>query len=220
MSFFLLPPVSYQTQQKLKANAERKKSKSRSHKLSLSSHSIRLQRQNSVVSLRSSIKSTSTCIKKTDSINPAIDELPNLDSLLISSSNSDIRKPKLNTFNYNYHSDINDIIGHKSHRRHTKSRHNSYTEITSDYSPSVYPASQYSTYASSDHDSIAVVNPNYKMEFKEVEDDSYKNSMEFQLSEDEDEEAETNKLTRVYSDVDSIFSTKVESTPRKKGIFQ
>lgn len=232
MSFYLLPPVSYQTQQKVKNHVNRKKE----HK----------NRRKHNESTSSSIRSTSKSVKsnsiynKTVS-NKSIDELSNLDSLSIHSEQSQIsevaKKEKKHTFNYSYNTDLNEAIKYSSKHRISSDRKRYNGSI---YSPSQYTASQYqnSAYSSSlysDEDSLLVRhNPtttqtvesqhdthiiNIKEEAEDLNNEDYKNSFDFQLSEDDDDEQEANKLTRVYSDVDSIFSTKVDVSPKKLKFF-
>ncbi|WEJ96310.1 hypothetical protein PSN45_003847 [Yamadazyma tenuis] len=107
-------------------------------------------------------------------------------------------------------------------------------DASSTYSHRQYQPSAYSTSVFSEDDSLVQpvangITSNYRMEFRDkvhpVEDadandiENSKTSVEFQLSEDEAEGGEGNQLTRVYSDVDSIFSTKVDVSPKKKGLF-
>lgn len=274
MSFYLLPPVSYQTQQKLKNQVERKKQSKHKHRHD-SKSSTRTHRQQSIDSSASSIRSPPKLVRSPSIFTKntgerSIDELSNLDSLSIRSDNSNQsnqttkttkttkssksdkeRKAKNHTYNYTHTTDINEIIKYgRSHRSKYASSHvtpSNYSAV-SQYEPSNYTASQYSPsecssslysdLADDRHPPQAGVNPNFKLDFNKVpqmttrkpnlepimdspsseshldNSDGYKNSFEYS-DEEQDEEDDTNKLTRVYSDVDSIFSTKSE-VPKSK----
>lgn len=233
MSFYLLPPVSYQTQQKLKKQVDRKKEQKHRRKHSESSNA----------SIRSpkSVKANSI-FNKTVS-NRSVDEISNLDSLSIHSEKSELstvsKKEKKHTFNYSYNTDLNEAVRYSSKHKtpSDKRRYNGSIYSPSQYAASNYTASQYqnSAYSSSlysDEDSSITRQTtqmpaasqsaqsqldapiiNIKQDRDEYANEDYKNSLDFQLSEDDEDE---NKLTRVYSDVDSIFSTKVDSSPKSK----
>lgn len=170
MSFYLLPPVSYQTQQKLKNQVERKKQSKHKHRHD-SKSSTRTHRQQSIDSSASSIRSPPKLVRSPSIFTKntgerSIDELSNLDSLSIRSDNSNQsnqttkttkttkssksdkeRKAKNHTYNYTHTTDINEIIKYgRSHRSKYASSHvtpSNYSAV-SQYEPSNYTASQYS----------------------------------------------------------------------------
>lgn len=253
MSFYLLPPVSYQTQQKMKAKMEKdKKRKERKdkRKQSVSSSSSSMHsgqtkdgsRNNSIshvpTSSSSMISMRTPSVSSRSPTNPmlphnklfnkpnrSIDEISNLDSLSISSDlcnesllDTKKEKKKNHTFNYNYNSEINEFIKYQSKHRpsvkstnssiYSKDSYNSHLKYDNyhNYHKIEFNIGNYSKMDKFDHISNYSIPPDLTPDQGDNEENDIL---------DEDEE---NKLTRVYSDVDSIFSTKIE-TP-KKGLFK
>lgn len=217
MSFYLLPPVSYQTQQKLKSQVEHKKANSKR----------RSSRQHSVAShhsSNSSIQSPSIFTKNTNR-SVDIDEISNLDSLSISSDHSlskpdskNTRKQRNQTFNYNYNHDMNEVLKFtksQSHLRHGKRSSASASTASSMFSGSTKESRDSQESENLLHNQFRI--PNYNK--PPIESDDYsQQEIHLELSdegEEPDDESEENNLTRVYSDVDSIFSTKASETPEK-----
>ncbi|CAH6720330.1 hypothetical protein CLIB1444_03S09516 [[Candida] jaroonii] len=159
--------------------------------------------------------------------NKSIDEISNLDSLSFSSDLNESllekdnkkEKKKNHTFNYNYNSEINEFIKYQSKHRpsikstnssiYSKDSYNShlkYDNYQHNYHNIEFNIGNYSKMDKFDHISNYSIPPDLTPDQGDNEENDIL---------DEDEE---NKLTRVYSDVDSIFSTKIE-TP-KKGLFK
>lgn len=264
MSFYLLPPVSYQTQQKLKHQVDKKKhkhkhkSEDRTHKKNdLSSDTTTLG------TVRSSVKSSKSISTKATA-ERSIDELSNLDSLSIASQQTSKtkdskdsdkqsgskpgsgRRHKNHTYNYTHTSDINDIIKYtKTHRpkhsgssTYAKSNYTASHYSRGSFSPSEYSSSLYSE-PIEQHSQTSGENPQeMEMEMQLLQWPKsgnahlvspaitnngngayeYSTPSEHHYSDqdlDGDDDNEDNQLTRVYSDVDSIFSTK-EVAPKPK----
>lgn len=207
MSFYLLPPVSYQTQQKLKRQmnekkSSRSKSRSQSRSQSRSSHS----------STRSS-QSPSLDSKSFD-LNSIL--LPNSKLLDLERSESSLEEGKKSTFNYECNSDINEIMKYnKDHHRKSQTRHHKKNSMSA--SSSMYTRTSFET------------EPEVKVNFKEVNFGGETLQEPAQISKGEtirEEEIEDfdneslPELTKEYSNVSSIFSTKKDDKLSKNKLFK
>lgn len=191
MSFYLIPAVSYQTQQKLKNHVHDQKARGgrRSRQL-LQPHSIfsNDSKQDSVTprsSHRRSSKQDSTISSNastisTDSLARAMEDLDT--ASVFSSSKPSRHQRKSSVFNYDLNAEINEVLKYaKDTKRKRKSKSHSLASSINSMPTNLHT-------------------PEVKVDFKEVR-------YEPVHSEDnEEEEEEDAPLTRTYSNVSSIFS--------------
>lgn len=190
MSFYLIPAVSYQTQQKLKNHVHDQKAQGgrRSRQLLLP-HSIfsNDSKQDSVTprsSHRRSSKQESTISSNvstisTDSLTKAMEDLDT--TSIFSSSKNSRHNRKSSVFNYDLNAEINEVLKYaKDTKRKRKGKSHS-------------PASSINSIPNNSS------TPDVEVNFKDVRYEPIH-------SEDNEEEEEEAQLTRTYSNVSSIFS--------------